>query len=402
MKLTQLTYLMDPVPALRAAQTAQALLGSMRDSSLKKPASRALLALSLMIPLAMLGGCAQLGYYAQAMQGQMSLLASAKPIDSWLADPAVKDTLKKRLLLARDIRAFAASELGLPDNGSYKTYADLKRPYVTWNVVAAPELSLKPLQWCFPIAGCVDYRGYYSREAAQAFADELRTQGNDVRVSGVPAYSTLGWFNDPMLSTFIEYPEAEIARLVFHELAHQVAYAPGDSQFNEAFATAVEEFGVVRWLERHGDDAMRERYRQYGQRKEAFLKLLSEHRHQLDENFRRHVSDTEKRSAKRQIFASMKQQYEALKAERWGGYTGYDRWFADDISNAHFALSSTYHDLVPAFRGLYAQLDDLPRFYARVQALAKQDKTRRRAALATYVPAVPPLPAPATQTVAAR
>lgn len=368
----------------------------------KRPGKRALLALFLTLPLAILGGCAQLGYYAQAMQGQMSLLASAKPIDAWLADPGVKDTLKKRLRLAQDIRAFAASELGLPDNGSYKTYADLKRPYVTWNVVATPELSLKPMQWCFPIAGCVDYRGYYSRDAAQAFADELRAQGKDVRVSGVPAYSTLGWFNDPMLSTFIEYPEAEIARLIFHELAHQVAYAPGDSQFNEAFATAVEEFGVARWLERHADDAMRERYKRYRQRKEDFLRLLSDHRHQLDDIFHRDLPDAEKRLAKRQVFASMKQQYEVLKTERWDGYTGYDRWFADDISNAHFALSSTYHDLVPAFHGMYAQLDDLPRFYARVKALAKQDKSHRRAALAAYVPAEPPVTAPGTQTVAAR
>ncbi len=375
---------------------------SVDDRVHKHQGSRAPWVFTLILPLAMLGGCAQLGYYAQAMQGQMSLMRSAKPIDTWLADPSVEDKLKTRLRLAREIRAFAASELGLPDNGSYKTYADLKRPYVTWNVVATPELSLKPTQWCFPIAGCVDYRGYYSRDAAQAFGDGLRVQGKDVRVSGVPAYSTLGWFNDPMLSTFIEYPEVEIARLIFHELAHQVAYAPGDSQFNEAFATAVEEFGVARWLERHADDAMRERYQQYRQRKEDFLQLLSEHRRQLDVNFARDVPDAEKRTAKRQIFASMKQQYEVLKTDRWQGYAGYDRWFADGISNAHFALSSTYHDLVPAFRGLYAELDDLPRFYARVKSLAKQDKTRRRAALAAYAPAEPSLPAPGTQTVAAK
>ncbi len=350
----------------------------------------------------LLSGCAQLGYYAQAMQGQMSLLASAKPIDTWLADPGVEDSLKTRLRQTREIRAFAASELGLPDNGSYKNYADLKRPYVMWNVVATPELSLEPVKWCFPIAGCVDYRGYYSREAAQAFADGLRAQGLDVRVSGVPAYSTLGWFDDPVLSTFIDYPEAEIARLVFHELAHQVAYAPGDSQFNESFATTVEEVGVARWLDRHGDEPMRERYRQYRQRKEDFLALLSRHRQQLDENFGRSVTDAEKRMRKQQIFATMKREYEVMKSGPWGGYAGYDRWFAGDMSNAHFALASTYHDLVPAFRGLYAKLDDFRAFYSRVKVLAKKGKEQRRALLASYVPDSDSPPAPTMQSVAAR
>ncbi len=343
-----------------------------------------------------------MGYYAQAMQGQMSLLASAKPIDTWLADPKVEDSLKTRLRQTREIRAFAASQLGLPDNGSYKSYADLKRPYVMWNVVATPELSLKPIQWCFPIAGCVDYRGYYNREAAEAFADGLRAQGHDVRVSGVPAYSTLGWFDDPVLSTFIDYPEAEIARLVFHELAHQVAYAPGDSQFNESFATAVEEVGVARWLDRHGDEAMRERYLQYRQRKEDFLALLASHRRQLDENYSRQIPDAEKRVRKQQIFEAMVREYEATKAGRWGGYAGYDRWFAGAMSNAHFALAATYHDLVPAFRGMYAKLDDLSRFYAGVKALAKQGKDQRRAQLARYAPEGLPPPAATTQNVAAR
>ncbi len=363
---------------------------------------RFLLPIFLACLLSPLGGCTQLGYYAQAMQGQMSLLASAKPIDDWLADPNTTTSLKTRLKQTQEIRAFAAAELGLPDNGSYKSYADLKRPYVMWNVVATPELSLKPLNWCFPIAGCVDYRGYYSEQAASSFAREMRAQGHDVRVSGVPAYSTLGWFNDPVLSTFIDYPEAEIARLVFHELAHQVAYAPGDSQFNESFATAVEEFGVERWLERHGDAAVRERYRQYRQRKADFLALLAVHRKQLEENFSSAASDDDKRAQKRQIFSSMQRQYAQIKTERWGGYAGYDRWFSDGLSNAHFALATTYHDLVPGFLGLHAQMPDVRRFYARVKTLAKLEKTQRRAALATYVPSTPLPPSLMTQSVAAQ
>ncbi len=331
-----------------------------------------------------LSGCASVGYYMQAVQGQMSLMSRAKPIDQWLADPAVEDDLKLRLQRAKDIRAYAARELGLPDNGSYKSYADLKRPYVMWNVVATPELSISPVQWCFPVAGCVDYRGYYSKAAAQQYAESLRRKGYDVRVSGVPAYSTLGWFNDPVLSTFIEYPEAEVARMVFHELAHQVAYAPGDSQFNESFATAVEEVGVERWLSTQGDERMRERYRQWRQRKADFLALLDAHRLQLEDNYQRIASEADKRARKAEIFASLQQEYESVKAERWGGYAGYDRWFAEPLSNAHFSLIATYHDLVPAFRGLHAEIDDLPRFYRRVKEIAKLGKEQRRALLQTY------------------
>ncbi len=345
------------------------------------------LRLSLILgALLSLSGCAQLGYYAQAVQGQVSLISSAKPIDRWLADPAVADDLKLRLRRTQQIRAFAASELGLPDNGSYKNYADLKRKYVMWNVVATPELSMTPTRWCFPVAGCVDYRGYYSKEAAEAFANVLRRQGQDVRVSGVPAYSTLGWFNDPVLSTFIEYPEAEVARMVFHELAHQVAYAPGDSPFNEAFATAVEELGVARWLEARGNEQMREDYRRYRQRKEEFIALLGEHRRQLEDNYARQVSDDEKRVRKSQVLESLRQRYEIMKAERWGGYAGYDRWFDSPLSNAHFVLVATYHDLVPAFHALHAEHVDFGCFYREVRQLAKLQKTERRLRLARYLP----------------
>lgn len=350
----------------------------------------------------MLTGCAQLGYYTQAMQGHFAMLAEAKSIDQWLADPGVTEDLKSRLKRAREIRAFAARELALPDNGSYTKYADLKRPYVMWNVVATPELSLKPERWCFPVAGCVDYRGYYSRDAAQAFADTLSRQSLDVRVTGVPAYSTLGWFNDPVLSTFIAYPEAELARLIFHELAHQVAYAPGDSQFNESFATAVEEIGVTRWIEINGDEQMREQYRVYQQRKEEFLHLLSEYGRRLDENFSRPVSDAEKRAGKAQIFAALKQQYNRIKQDRWDGYAGYDRWFGERMTNAHFALISTYHDLVPAFRALMEKEKQLPAFYQAVRKLAKMDKTARRLALAPYLPPDSPKQHEDTNTTVAR
>ena len=327
-------------------------------------------------------GCAQLSYYAQATQGQLGLIASAKPIDQWLADPKVSDQLKQRLTRAQQIRKFAVQELDLPDNGSYTRYAELNRPYVVWNVIATPELSMKPVQWCFPIAGCVDYRGYYRKEEAQRFAQELRGQGYEVRVSGVPAYSTLGWFNDPVLSTFIAYPEAEVARMLFHELAHQVAYAPGDTPFNESFATTVESIGVERWLDKHANLDSRDRYREFRQRKRDFIDLLTEHRQRLEEVFASDITDDEKRKQKALVITSLKQSYHQTKDQKWGGYSGYDQWFNEPVTNAHFVLVATYEELVPAFQALHAKSGSMKKFYADVRAMAKQDKARRREQLA--------------------
>lgn len=326
-------------------------------------------------------GCSQLGYFVQAAHGQFSVLSEAKPIDDWLSNPEVSDKLKTKLSAVKKIRSFAAQELGLPDNGSYTTYADLKRPYVLWNVVATPELSLEPKKWCFPIAGCVNYRGYYNKADAVAYAKELRRQHYDVQVGGVPAYSTLGYFSDPVLSTFIQYPEGELARLVFHELAHQVVYVAGDSRFNESFAVAVEEAGVERWMEKYGDEKMRKAYTEYEGRRQGFLALLMKCRKELEENYERHASDSEKRARKAEIFQQLKDEYQALKAS-WGGYAGYDRWFAEPLSNAHLAAIATYQDFVPGFRALLAKEKSFPRFYEAVRRLAAHDKEDRHQTLA--------------------
>ncbi|MDC8759410.1 aminopeptidase [Janthinobacterium fluminis] len=328
-----------------------------------------------------LGGCAQLSYYAQAAQGQYALWSDARPIDDWLDDPATDAKLKGRLAKARQIRAFAVSELGLPDNGSYKNYAALKRPYVLWNVVAAPELSLQALQWCFPIAGCVNYRGYYSKEAAQAYAAELRAEHYDVQVGGVPAYSTLGWFDDPLLSTFINYSDAELARMIFHELAHQVVYVAGDSQFNESFASAVEEAGVRHWLARYGNDTLRQSYAQYVLRRQDFLRLLMRHRDALKALYAGPLPAAAKRDEKARIFAALKEEYQTLKAN-WGGYAGYDRWFAEPLSNAHLASVATYNDFLPGFQKLLEEKKTFRAFYAAVHTLAQEDKAQRHRALA--------------------
>lgn len=351
------------------------------------------------VSVALIAGCTQLGYYVQAVQGQYSLMFDARPIDNWLADPNVDAKLKGRLAKVQEIRRFAAEELGLPDNDSYKNYADLKRSYVLWNVVATPELSMKPTQWCFPIAGCVNYRGYYNKGEAQAFAAALRHEGYDVQVAGVPAYSTLGWFSDPVLSTFIQYPDAELARLVFHELAHQVAYAKDDSKFNESFAVSVEEAGVERWMAKYGDEKMRVSYAVYEGRKKDFLALLVKYRNQLEVNYASQISNAEKRQRKAEIFRALKDEYLVLKEVTWGGYAGYDRWFAEPLSNAHLSSVATYHDLVPGFRALLAQQRNLSAFYREVRNLSAQSKNTRHRQLAQLgVPVAPPQTAQTSTT----
>lgn len=324
----------------------------------------------------MLASCSSLNYYAQAAQGQLSLLADARPIEEWLADHNTDARLKLRLSMARQIRTFAVQELGLPDNNSYRNYASLARPFVLWNVVATPELSLLPLQWCFPVAGCVSYRGYYNKDSAQQYANGLRADGNDVQVGGVPAYSTLGWFNDPLISTFINYPDAELARLLFHELSHQVVYVQGDSQFNESFASAVEEAGVERWLAGFGNPAMRDTYSRFSSRKQEFLKLLLATRGALEKNYASGATDAGKRAAKARIFQQLKDDYQALK-NSWGGFAGYDRFFAEPLSNAHLASIATYTDFVPAFRALLVREKTFPAFYAAARKLADLDKAER-------------------------
>ena len=335
------------------------------------------------------GGCAQLAYYSQAAQGQMEVMAKAKPIEQVLVQSNADENLKTRLRLVQEIRRFAVDELGLPDNGSYKKYADLKRPYVLWNVVVTPELSLKPQQWCFLVAGCVSYRGYYNKDQAQHFAETMQHKGKDVLVAGVPAYSTLGWFNDPVLSTFIHYSKAELARLIFHELAHQVVYIPGDTQFNESFATVVEEIGVTRWLNRFGNTTELNHFQQSQKRRLAFITLLTEYRAKLEENYASADSESVKRLKKSEIFQSLKTAYSVLKHDQWSDDTSYDAWFNRPLSNAHLALISTYYDLVPAFHRIWEEQKNFSLFYQSVRQLAKLEKQKRRSQLAKLTTAHP-------------
>jgi predicted aminopeptidase len=331
-------------------------------------------------------GCASLGYMAQSMSGHLKLVQAARPVDDWLQDADTPGALRERLALAQRIRAYASSELKLPDNASYRRYADLHRAAAVWNVVAAPELSLKLKTWCFPVVGCVGYRGYYERADAEAEAAALRGGGYEVSLYGVPAYSTLGWMNwaggDPLLSTFIRYPEGELARLVFHELAHQVAYAGGDTEFNESFATAVERIGIDRWMaERAGPEARAE-YERFDARRHDFQALTLRYRARLEALYAGPGDAAAKREGKAALMAEMRRDYAEMKAARWGGYAGYDAWF-EHANNAALGVLAAYVGLVPQFERLYERDGrDFERFYADVKRLVALPKDERRAALA--------------------
>jgi predicted aminopeptidase len=334
-------------------------------------------------------GCGSFGYYAQSVGGHLHLVRAAKPVPEWLADSNASAALKQRLELSQRLRDYAVAELKLPDNASYRRYADLERPAAVWNVVAAPELSLTLKTWCFPVVGCVGYRGYFDRAEADAYAAELKAQEPlEVGVYGVPAYSTLGrlpgdWLADPLLNTFIGYPEGELARLIFHELAHQVAYAKDDTEFNESFATAVERIGGQRWLAAHASAQARDEYARFDARRRDFRALTMAYRAKLDALYRSAASDAEKRAGKARLMAALQADYAALKADRWAGFSGYDGWFAR-ANNASFGVLAAYHALVPGFERLFEREGrDLERFYAEVQRLAKGPKAERRAALAT-------------------
>jgi predicted aminopeptidase len=344
---------------------------------------RRLLLRSVLAPL--LGGCTTLGYYSQAVRGQMDLLHRATPIEEELRSDAVAAPIKAKLRAVLRIRAFASRELGLPDNDSYKRYADLGRRYVVWNVFAAPEFSIEPVTSCFPFAGCVGYRGYFKEADAGAAAAALHERGYDVYVGGVPAYSTLGWFDDPVLSTFIKYPESELARLIFHELAHQLLYVKGDTRFNESFAVTVEQVGVERWLAQSGNERERATYMRMQEMRKGFVALILKYQAILGQYYQMDIQAEQKRLGKAQRFAEMDAEYLRLKAS-WGGFAGYDRWFSGRLNNATLASVALYTELVPAFRALLAREGgDLPRFYAAVKALAKLPKDERDARLSSLI-----------------
>jgi predicted aminopeptidase len=339
-----------------------------------------------------LSGCTTASYYWQSVNGHVQMMRSARPVTDWLNDGRTSEALKARLALSQRIRDFASTELKLPDNPSYRSYADLQRRAVVWNVVAAPPYSLTLKTWCFPVTGCVGYRGYFDEAAAKAEAELLKTTDDlEVSVYGVPAYSTLGWLNwvggDPLLNTFIGYPEGELARMVFHELAHQVAFASDDMVFNESFATAVERLGAERWLSSQASPAARAEYEAFDAQRRQFKALTLSTRRALQTVYAQKPQNPMDTSAlpamKSGVMQRFRDDYAALKAasaqrgEPPTLWVGYDGWVGR-ANNASFAAQAAYDDLVPAFEALFqAQGRDWPRFYDAVKQLATLAKDER-------------------------
>lgn len=334
-----------------------------------------------------LGGCAHVEYYWQSASGHLELLRAARPVDEWIADPATPADLRERLRLSQGLRDYASLALALPDNASYRRYADLKRPAAVWNVVATRELSLDLKAWCHPVVGCVGYRGYFERPEADALARQLQAEGWETYVYAVPAYSTLGklpgrWFADPLLNTFIGGSEVDLARLIFHELSHQVAYADDDTVFNESYATAVERLGSAQWLRSLGREALLDATAQQDRRRDEFRALALRTRAELVALYAGPAGEADKRSAKAGILARMRAAHVALKAGPWQGYAGYDRWF-ESAGNPQLAILGAYNERVGEFERLFERLGrDWPRFHAEVRRLAGLPKAERDAQLA--------------------
>lgn len=342
-----------------------------------------------MLLLGACGGCQTVGYYSQAVHGQYQLWSRQEPIAALLASDTTPPALKERLKLVLEIRRFAENELKLPANGHYLRYADLERPFVVWNLYAAPEFSLTPKSWWYPVVGSLDYRGYFSEAKARRQAARLRARGFDVHVGGAAAFSTLGWYRDPVLNTFIHEPDAELAELLFHELAHQRLFIPGDTEFNEAFATAVGEEGTRRWLESRNNPAALDEFHRQSRRTAEFVELVAHARARLEllytNSTSRHPGESERRhlrADKERILSGLRGEYAALKT-RWGGQSGYDAWMNRALNNAQLNTVNTYYKLVPAFReALRGMEGDLEKFFAVVGTLRRLTKEERRARLA--------------------
>jgi predicted aminopeptidase len=340
---------------------------------------------ALVLSLALLAtGCADTSYLLQSARGHFDIMRAARPVDQWLAGDTVEANLQQRLRLAQQLRRYAIDTLKLPDNASYTRYAELPRRAVVWNVVATPAYSLTPKEWCFPVAGCVSYRGYFDELDARSLADSLRHQGWEATVYGVPAYSTLGWTNwlggDPLLSTFIHYPQGELARMIFHELAHQVLYLKNDTAFNESFATAVERLGSDAWLRSQASPAVQQETIRFDTRRVAFRALTSETRKQLNAIYTIHNGATaptaQLEALKSAAYTRFRTAYGQLKSD-WGGYDRYDAWVAG-ANNASFAALAAYDDWVDAFEALFLRGNgDWEIFYAEVKALADKPRDER-------------------------
>jgi predicted aminopeptidase len=327
----------------------------------------------------LLNGCASVSYYGQLASGQLQLLRAREPVAEVIADPSRDQQLRAQLAQSQKARTFASQQLHLPDNQSYRLYADIGRPFVVWNVFATSEFSLTPQNHCFPIAGCVAYRGYYNQSAARGEAAILRVQGMDVSIGGVEAYSTLGWFNDPIISSMTGWGDERLATLIFHELAHQRFYVQDDTEFNESFATFVEQQGTREWRAYRGltpDNG------EQAQQREQFIQLVLGTRTRLEQLYAQTLPADQMRQRKAQAFERLRAEYRQLRDSQWAGDKRYDAWINAPLNNARLLPFGLYDQWVPAFAAVFRQEGgDWVKFYAAVERLGALPAEERKSAL---------------------
>ena len=334
---------------------------------------------------AFLCSCQSVRYYSQAVEGQCRILLKRKPISEIVEDSECPENLRAKLKSVLEIREFARTDLQLPVDNHYLTYVDLERPFVLWNVFAAPEFSLEPKTWCYPVAGCSAYRGYFSENDARRYADSMEKQGYDVYVGGVTAYSTLGWFDDPLLSTFLRYPMDRTAALMFHELAHQMLYVPGDTEFNENFATAVEQESLRRWQQAHGSMQLYHEYVRRFQLRQQFVALVMHCRQRLEKLYGSDRAQSEKRVGKAAVFLELREEFNLLKS-RQNEFSVYDTWINQPLNNAKIGSMAAYNDFLPAFQRILSQNGgNLDRFYEACRQISQRNKEERHRILNSYM-----------------
>lgn len=324
----------------------------------------------------LLTGCSTVDYYGQLARGQLQLLSARQPVQALIDDPAADASLRERLALSQQARRFASEKLALPDNRSYRLYADLQRPFVVWNLFATEEFSLQPQLHCFPIAGCVAYRGFYEQNRARGAAALLKAQGLDTYLGGVEAYSTLGWFDDPILNTMLRWSDERLVAVIFHELAHQQYYLAGDTAFNESYATFVEQQGLRQWRAAHGLPAPKE----VGvQPREQFTALVLASRERLEKLYASGLDVEAMRAGKQAEFERLRAEYQELRASQWRGVGYYDSWINGPLNNAKVLPFGLYDRWVAAFANLFAEVNgDWPTFYQRVAKLGALPQTQRQ------------------------
>jgi len=323
--------------------------------------------------------CETVGYYSQAARGQLTIVFGREDIQHLIERPDLSEELAGKFAKVMDIREFAESELGLPVGGNYSSYVDVEREHVVWNVFAAAEFSVDPVNWCYPIAGCVAYRGYFSEKSALSYAAKLEEDGFDVYTGGVDAYSTLGWFEDSLLSTVLNRADYQLAGLIFHELAHQLVYLPGDTTFNESFATAVEREGVRRWLAKSNKDFNIDAALLDYDRQQQFVDLVGGYRDRFESLYQLEINESSMRSQKLELQQTLREEYAVLK-QQWQGYEGYDGWFSRSLNNAQLSTVASYNDLLPFFAAVFEQSNqDFSTFYAEVSRIADLPEQERDA-----------------------